>query len=122
MSSESQSQINSYYSTMSASFEKLSNAYKDAINEYNLETQSIKVSSLNENGDIHVSNIQEPPSGSNVTTNVYLPIRTSEEVKNHQNEQVNPLAASPSLSIVSTTSTAVTFNVTFPVSGQWGMR
>ncbi len=105
--------LNRYYGTKYEEFESLKQRYTQLIDDYTYTQQAASAELLDIGDDEEVYPISLK----------YYPSEAAFEETETVETTVQTVAtteAEPSLTIVSTTETSITYDVTFPVSGQWG--
>ena len=115
--------LNDYYGTKYDSFEEIKQRYIALIDKYT-EVSDLSVMNADENDIVNVELLNDneetiwPIVGKSIPT-----AKRKESIEVGPitpGDQIQHTPATPSLTIVSTTATSITYNVTFPVSGQWG--
>ena len=115
--------LNDYYGTKYDSFEEIKQRYIALIDKYT-EVSDLSVMNADENDIVNVELLNDneetiwPIVGKSIPT-----AKRKESIEVGPitpGDQIQQTPATPSLTIVSTTATSITYNVTFPVSGQWG--
>ena len=115
--------LNDYYGTKYDSFEEIKQRYIALIDKYT-EIDEMETVNLSENGAEEIElmseedNILVPIIGK--FTNPAFRISSIDSTIIQPADQIQQIVATPSLTIVSTTETSITYNVTFPVSGRRG--
>ena len=115
--------LNDYYGTKYDSFEEIKQRYIALIDKYT-EVSDLSVMNADENDIVNVELLNDneetiwPIVGKSIPT-----AKRKESIEVGPitpGDQIQQTPATPSLTIVSTTATSITYNVTFPVSGQRG--
>ena len=115
--------LNDYYGTKYESFEEIKQRYIALIDKYT-ELSEISAMSLNVDDMDVLASMSE--SQEEIWPIIGKSVPIAKKKDSIELEPINPgdqmqqTTATPSLTIVSTTATSITYNVTFPVSGRWG--
>ena len=115
--------LNDYYGTKYDSFEEIKQRYIALIDKYT-EIDGIATAALSENGTEEIELMSEedntlvPLIGK--FTNHAFRISSIGSTTIQPGDEIQQTAATPSLNVVGTTATTITYNVTFPISGQNG--
>ena len=123
--------LNQYYSTRYSEFTAIKQRYIDLIDKYAELANTASSFADNEETIEDIAEIQDEPSRDEdlpdnelqAIIGKYVP-----QAKQRENIEIDEIrsdigtqaTATPSLTIVSKTTTSITYNATFPASGQWG--
>lgn len=122
--------LNQYYGTKYSEFAAIRQKYIDIIDKYAELSNSTSTLALDINADIIDEDVDESEIFAEENNELYpiigkytssAKLRENIEVGNIGTwDEIQAVAVTPSFTIVSTTSTSITYKATFPVSGQWG--
>lgn len=115
--------LNDYYGTKYDSFEEIKQRYIALIDKYT-EVSELSVMNANENDIVSVEALNGIEEAAWPIVGKSVPIEKKKDSIEagpiSPGDQTQQTTATPSLTIVNTTETSITYNATFPVSGQWG--
>ncbi len=115
--------LNDYYGTKYDSFEEIKQRYIALIDKYT-EVSELSVMKANENDIVSVEALNEIEETGWPIIGKSVPIAKKKDSIEAgpitPGDQTQQTTAKPSLTIVDTTETSITYNATFPVSGKWG--
>lgn len=115
--------LNDYYGTKCDEFQEIKQRYLALIDKYTEPAEASAASSQEGETEADATLTDHTEILDPVIIKYTLPTIQRENIETEPiqpGDQIQQTPATPSLTIVSTTATSITYNVTFPISGQWG--